>query len=84
MERQQILATMGELKLFSMKAAFDEIIKIAVKRAHEPQKIVGDLLQAEIAETGNESWRFNNRAEAHPAPWILIVPADQPRPAQLG
>jgi hypothetical protein len=27
MERQQILATMGELKLFGMKAAYDEIIK---------------------------------------------------------
>ena len=39
MERQQILATMGELKLFGMKAAFDEIIKVAVKRSHEPQVI---------------------------------------------
>ncbi len=48
MERQQILATMGELKLFGMKAAYDEIIKVAVKRTHEPQQIVGDLLQAEI------------------------------------
>ena len=44
MERQQILATMGELKLFGMKAAYDEIIKVAVKRTHEPQQIVGDLL----------------------------------------
>src|SRR3954462_6357727 len=50
MERQQILATMGELKLYGMKAAFDEIIKTAVKRSHEPQTIIGDLLQAEIAE----------------------------------
>jgi hypothetical protein len=31
MERQQILATMGELKLFGMKAACDEIIKVVVK-----------------------------------------------------
>ncbi len=30
MERQQILATMGELKLFGMKAAYDEIIKVAL------------------------------------------------------
>ena len=52
MERQNILATMSELKLFGMKAAYDEIIKVAVKRTHEPQQIVGDLLQAEskIAE----------------------------------
>ncbi len=26
-----------------MKAAYDEIIKVAVKRTHEPQQIVGDL-----------------------------------------
>jgi hypothetical protein len=32
MERQQILATMGELKLIGLKGAFNEIIKVAVKR----------------------------------------------------
>ncbi len=50
MERTQIFDLMGELKLYGMKAAFDEIITTAVKRQHEPQRIVGDLLQAEIAE----------------------------------
>ncbi|MCJ2021555.1 ATPase, partial [Methylobacterium sp. E-065] len=40
MERQNILATMGELKLFGMKAAYDEIIKVALKRTHEPQQVV--------------------------------------------
>ena len=58
MERQQILATMGELKLYGMKAAFDEIIKTAVKRSHEPQTIVGDLLQAEIAEKQARSIKY--------------------------
>jgi DNA replication protein DnaC len=58
MERQQILATMGELKLYGMKAAFDEIIKTAVKRSHEPQAIVGDLLQAEIAEKQARSIKY--------------------------
>lgn len=58
MERQHILATMGELKLFGMKAAYDEIIKIAVKRTHEPQQIVGDLLQAEISEKQARSIRY--------------------------
>ena len=58
MERQQILATMGDLKLFGMKAAYDEIIKVAVKRTHEPQQIVGDLLQAEISEKQARSIRY--------------------------
>src|ERR1700761_3637098 len=58
MERSEILATMGELKLYGMKAAFDEIIATAVKRQHEPQRIVGDLLQAEIAEKQARSIKY--------------------------
>ena len=44
MERTQLFDLMGELKLYGMKAAFDEIMATAVKRQHEPQRIVGDLL----------------------------------------
>ena len=51
MERSQLFDLMGELKLYGMKAAFDEIMATAVKRQHEPQRIVGDLLNAEINET---------------------------------
>jgi len=50
MERAEILAAMGGLKLFGMKAAYDEIVAAAVKRQHEPQRLVGDLLTAEISE----------------------------------
>jgi hypothetical protein len=50
MERAEILATMSELKLYGMKAAYDELIATAVKRQHEPQRVVGDLLAAEISE----------------------------------
>ena len=35
MERSEILTAMGELKLYGMKAAFDEIIATAVKRQHD-------------------------------------------------
>ena len=48
MERTELFDLMGELKLYGMKAAFDEIMATAVKRQHEPQRIVGDLLTAEI------------------------------------
>jgi DNA replication protein DnaC len=58
MERTEILAAMGELKLYGMKAAFDEIITTAIKRQHEPQRIVGDLLTAEISEKQARSIKY--------------------------
>jgi hypothetical protein len=58
MERTEILAAMGELKLYGMKMAFDEIIATAVKRQHEPQHIVGDLLTAEITEKQARSIKY--------------------------
>jgi len=33
-----------------LNAAFDEIMTTAVKRQHEPQRVIGDLLTAEINE----------------------------------
>ena len=58
MERSQILETMSGLKLYGMKAAYDEIIATAVKRQHEPQRVVGDLLAAEIAEKQARSIKY--------------------------
>jgi DNA replication protein DnaC len=58
MERSEILSAMSELKLYGMKTAYDEIISTAVKRQHEPQRIVGDLLTAEITEKQTRSIRY--------------------------
>jgi DNA replication protein DnaC len=58
MERSEILTAMADLKLYGMKAAFDEIIGTAVKRQHEPVRIVGDLLTAEISEKQARSIRY--------------------------
>jgi DNA replication protein DnaC len=58
MDRSEILTAMAELKLYGMKAAFDEIIDTAVKRQHEPTRIVGDLLTAEISEKQARSIRY--------------------------
>ena len=58
MERTQLFDLMGELKLYGMKAAFDEIMATAVKRQHEPQRIVGDLLKAEINEKQARSIKY--------------------------
>ncbi len=49
---------MGELKLYGMKNAFDEIIGTALKRQHQPQRIIGDLLTAEIAEKQARSIKY--------------------------
>src|SRR5690348_4192920 len=58
MERSEILSAMSELKLYGMKTAYDEIIGTAVKRQHEPQRVVGDLLTAEITEKQARSIRY--------------------------
>ena len=58
MERSQILEAMGELKLYGMRSAYDEIVATAVKRQHEPQKIIGDLLGAEINEKQARSIKY--------------------------
>jgi DNA replication protein DnaC len=58
MERSDILDMMGDLKLYGMQAAFDEIVTTAVKRQHEPQRVVGDLLKAEIAEKQARSIKY--------------------------
>jgi DNA replication protein DnaC len=58
MERSHLLELMGELKLYGMKAAFDEIMATAVKRQHEPQRILGALLEAEIGEKQARSIRY--------------------------
>ncbi|MDX8437269.1 IS21-like element helper ATPase IstB [Mesorhizobium abyssinicae] len=50
MERTEVLELMGALKLYGMRSAYDEIMGVAIKRQHEPPRIVGDLLQAEISE----------------------------------
>src|SRR6266851_1335778 len=58
MERSQLFDLMGELKLYGMKTAFDEIMATAIKRQHEPQRIVGDLLSAEISEKQARSIKY--------------------------
>jgi DNA replication protein DnaC len=58
MERTEILDLMGKLKLFGMRAAFDEIIANGIKRRHEPQRIIGDLLKAELADKAAWSIKY--------------------------
>jgi DNA replication protein DnaC len=57
-ERHEILEMMRALKLLGMRAAFDEIMAVAVKRQHPPAQIVADLLSAEIAEKQARSIKY--------------------------
>jgi DNA replication protein DnaC len=58
MERHQIIEMMRELKLAGMRAAFDEILANGLKRQHSIPQIIGDLLQAEIAEKQARSIKY--------------------------
>ena len=58
MERIEVLELMATLKLYGMRAAYDEVMATAIKRRHEPPRIVGDLLGAEIAEKQARSIKY--------------------------
>jgi DNA replication protein DnaC len=57
-ERHEVLEMMTELKLKGMRAAFDEVVADGLKRQHPVQRIVGDLLKAEIAEKQARSIKY--------------------------
>ena len=58
MERTEILDLMASLKLYGMQGAFDEVMANGLKRKHEPLRIFGDLLKAEIAEKQARSIKY--------------------------
>ncbi len=58
MERTEIFDLMSTLRLYGMRAAYDEVMAAGIKRQHEPPQIVGDLLKAEIAEKQARSIKY--------------------------
>ena len=58
MERTELFDLMGALKLYGMRASYDEVMATAIKREHEPPRVVGDLLKAEIAEKHARSIKY--------------------------
>ena len=58
MERTDVLELMTTLKLYGMRTAYDEVMATGIKRRHEPPRIVGDLLTAEIAEKQARSIKY--------------------------
>lgn len=80
MERTQIFELMSELRLYGMKAAYDEIMATGIKRQHEPPRIVGDLLQAEVSEKQAQS---NTKSGSPSSPWrrISMTSSSKARPS---
>ena len=58
MERTELFEIIGDLKLFGMRASYDEIMATSIKREHEPPRIVGDLRKAEVNEKEARSIKY--------------------------
>jgi DNA replication protein DnaC len=58
MDRTEVLELMVQLKLYGMRAVYDEVMATGIKRHYEPPRILGDLLAAEIAEKRARSIKY--------------------------
>lgn len=56
--RERLLSAMGKLGLYGMKGTFDELIATGIKQRATPEKILLDLLEAEMAERRIRSIRY--------------------------
>ena len=50
MERHEIIELLGQLKLAGMRAAYDEVVAAGVRAQHPVQRILGELLRAQLAD----------------------------------
>lgn len=58
MLRDKLLAAMGSLNLYGMKSVFDEVVGAGIKSRATPEKILLDLMEAEMAERRIRSIRY--------------------------
>ena len=58
MERHAILDLMAKLKLRGMRAAYDEVMTLAAKRQHAPERVVGELLAAQFADVQSRATAY--------------------------
>lgn len=56
--RERIMEALATLGLYGMKATFDEIMAAGIKTRATPEKILCDLLEAEVAERKTRSIRY--------------------------
>lgn len=58
MLRDRLLEAMGKLNLHGMKVVFDEVLASGIKQRGTPEKILLDLLEAELGERTARSIRY--------------------------
>ena len=58
MLRDKLMEQMERLKLYGMKSAFDEVLAAGIKQRRTPEKILQDLLEAELSERTARSIRY--------------------------
>lgn len=56
--RDRLMEAIGSLGLYGMKATLDEILAAGIKNRATPEKILCDLLEAEMAERKVRSIRY--------------------------
>ena len=58
MQRHAVLELMVKLKLRGMRAAYDEVMTLAAKRQHGPERVVADLLTAQLADVQSRATAY--------------------------
>ena len=67
MRRKDILELMSALGLRGMKAAYDEVLADAARRDHPPERVLGALLRAEVADKKARSIKYQLSVARLPA-----------------
>ncbi len=90
MERHEVLEMMATLKLAGMRDAFDELLADGLKRRHSVQRIIGELLKAEIADKQARSIKYQMSVAKLPLAKELAdfeftdTPVNEPLVRELG
>ncbi len=58
MRRAAILELMATLGMKGMRAAYDEVLAESARRKHPPERVLGELLQAEVADKRARSIKY--------------------------
>ena len=58
MLRERIVKAMGTLHLYGMRSIIDEVLATGIKQRSTPDKILLDLLEAELAERKAKSIKY--------------------------